>query len=142
MRVSEDRNGITRRGLGSIPHRFKICSCTWIRFKMLEEQLAGIVCTECARREVPCDYTLPDFTLRTAREQSRSLSTTTIAIGNILGEQVHAILFATQPRNFSPHGMLSCRILFLRREKDWTPGTVKTAIGNRGIHSSGPAGDC
>jgi hypothetical protein len=80
---------------------------------MPQELLTCIVITKSTTREISVDYTFSDLTVRAAREQPTRFGAASIAVGDILRLQVHAVMLKTVLSDRVPH-CLPFRVILLQ----------------------------
>jgi hypothetical protein len=98
--------------------------------------LARVLGTERTTGKISSEGTMPDFAFCAARKQSPRFRTASIAVRDILREQVHAVLLLADSGDVGPHGLLFGGILLQRCKVDWASAAIQTAITKHGIHSS------
>jgi len=117
---------------GSQP--IEACPGRRIGFEVFQKFPAGIVSAKSAARELPIDRALSDFAFRATREHSLRLRTASIAVGDILRMQVHAVVCRADAGNVASHGLLLQRVGFQGCEMNPAAAAVQPAICYHGIH--------
>lgn len=101
---------------------------------MLQELPTGVVSTESTTRELSADRAFSDLAVRTARKQPTRSRTASIAVGDILKLQVHAVLLATRTSDRCPHCLAFENVLLRRRQMNGASVTRQTTICDHRVH--------
>ena len=101
---------------------------------MLQELSTSVVRTKGTTCQLSVDCASSDLTVRTAREQPTRSRAASIAVGDILELQVHAVLLATRTSDRCPHRLAFDNVLLRRRQLNGASVTSQTTICDHRVH--------
>ena len=116
-------------------YRFEPRPGRWVGLEMQLELLASILCTKRTAREFPLRRARSYLTTRAAGEQPAHIRPAAVTVGDILGMQVHTVLFCAEAGDLTPHRLLFGPVLLQSRLMNRAAPAIKAAVCYHCIHN-------